>query len=81
MRSECKFFHPSGGNTHPSLGNVHPSVGNNLGFHWEDLMKPPPPIMKTPNSMRSTVRVPVIVRNDRIIKEDLSNSMKGLALD
>ena len=69
MRSECTFYHPS--------------IRKNQGFHWEQMMKPP--LAKSSNMMTSTiktpVRIPVIVRNQQKEKEDLSQTLKGLALD
>ena len=69
LRSECNFYHP-------------PRVEAE-GFHWEQIIKPP--IMKKAKMMTSTakipVRIPVIVRNEKKMKEDLTQRLEGLALD
>jgi hypothetical protein len=69
MRSECYFFHPA--------------RRNDQGFHWEQLIEPP---IKTANNLMTStakipVRIPVIVRNQKMMKKYLSQSLKGLALD
>ena len=77
MRNECNFYHP-----------LNPVTG--LGFHWEQLREPPPPLRTIPRGMTSTQRVAqrgsVIVINKKMNRSeegfpDLSRSLKGLALD
>ena len=76
MRSVCNFFHPS---------NM-----NNLGFPWELHRQPPQPVQKeeeipsTKNNQGTGMRIPVIVKNFLMKKQDfpeLSVRMEGMALD
>ena len=77
MRAICNYYHP-----------VNPT--NGLGFQWDQLREPPPPLGTEPRIMTSTQRVPervsVIVMNKTMMKSqeifpELSKSLKGLALD
>ena len=69
MRSECNFYHPA--------------MGNIQGFHLEQLMKPP--ILRGTSRMTSTAnvpaRIPVIVLNQKKLNKDLSQCLKGLAIN
>ena len=75
MRSVCSFYHPA--------------IRNDLGFHWEQQMKPPlaermERMTSTQNIQPVPIRIPVIVKNNLQSRKEfpeLSRSLKGMSLD
>ena len=80
----CRYVENGGSCTRSSCGFFHPSVASvTQGFQWDQVRKPPLEVMPMTFSSVTEIpllpmRIPVIVRNKMVQKEQLEESNQGL---